>query len=110
MIQIQEEKKYYNQKDIVNEINQRVEYSSDELYKVLNTLEDVVKDKISDECDYVELKIFPGLIVTSKYIPCEQSKSNLVLDGSDLVLSLSVKFTDYFKRQIKKLHKDKKIS
>ena len=69
-----------------------------------------MKDKISDECDYVELKIFPGLIVTSKYIPYEQSKSNLVLDGSDLVLSLSVKFTDYFKRQIKKLHKDKKIS
>ena len=35
----------------------------------------MVKDKFSDSNNYVEIKLFPGLKVTSRFIPSEQSVS-----------------------------------
>lgn len=50
--------------------------SAHDVFKILDTLSDVVKDKISDT-DNAEIKIFPGLKVTSKCVPSEQYNSNL---------------------------------
>lgn len=74
--------------------------------KILNSLGNVVKDKFSDSDDYVEIKLFPGLKVTSKYIPLEQSKSNLDISNVDFVLSLNASFSDRFRNEVRNLHKE----
>ena len=74
--------------------------------KILNSLGNVVKDKFSDSDDYVEIKLFPGLKVTSKYIPPEQSKSNLDISNVDFVLSLNASFSDRFRNEVRNLHKE----
>ena len=66
----------------------------------------MVKDKFSDSDDYVEIKLFPGLKVTSKYIPPEQSKSNLDISNVDFVLSLNALFSDRFRKEVRNLHKE----
>lgn len=70
---------------------------------MLNALSDVVKDKFSDIND-MEIKIFPGLKVTSEHIPLEQFNTNLknVNMTSDSVLKVSAYFTDNFKKEIRK--------
>lgn len=102
-MKIQKNKVYYNQNDIEKEIHKKTGCSSSEIHTVINALGDVVKDKFSDMDSYVELKIFPGLKVISKYIQPEQSKSNLNLDNK-FVLSLSSVFTDDFRKKVKELH------
>lgn len=66
----------------------------------------MVKDKFSDSNNYVEIKLFPGLKVTSRYIPPEQSKSNLCnkIRKLDYVLNLSSNFTDDFRKKVRELH------
>ena len=80
--------------------------SIDEISKVLNSLGNVVKDKFSDSDDYVEIKLFPGLKVTSRYIPPEQSKSNLDISNLDFILSLNATFSDRFRKEIREKHKN----
>lgn len=80
--------------------------SIDDISKVLNSLGNVVKDKFSDSDDYVEIKLFPGLKVTSRYIPPEQSKSNLDISNVDFVLSLNASFSDRFRNEVRNLHKE----
>lgn len=103
---IQKEKKYYNQKDIIQEIHNRTGCSSNDISIILNTLGDVVKDKFSNSDNCVEIKLFPGLKVTSRYIPPEQSKSNLNISKYDFVLRLGAIFSDYFKKEIRNLHRN----
>ena len=64
----------------------------------------MVRDKFSDEDNFVELKIFPGLKVSSKYLFPEQSKSNLNMQNTEYVLSLSSIFTDDFRKKIRESH------
>ena len=83
--------------------------SIDEISKVLNSLGNVVKDKFSDKDKYVEIKLFPGLKVTSRYIPLEQSSLNLCNNGmitSDYLLYLNGEFSNRFKNEIKEQHKN----
>ena len=105
-INIKKKKKYYNQKNVISEIHNVTGCSIDEISKVLNSLGNVVKDKFSDSDDYVEIKLFPGLKVTSRYIPPEQSKSNLDISNLDFVLSLNATFSDRFRKEIREKHKN----
>lgn len=69
----------------------------------------MVKDKFSDKDKYVEIKLFPGLKVTSRYIPLEQSSLNLCNNGmitSDYLLYLNGEFSNRFKNEIKEQHKN----
>ena len=69
----------------------------------------MVKDKFSDKDKYVEIKLFPGLKVTSRYIPLEQSSLNLCNNGmitSDYLLYLDGEFSTSFKNEIKEQHKN----
>lgn len=102
-ITIQQTKKYYNQKEVAKEIHNRTGRSLIDILCILNSLGDVVKDKFSDGDEYVELKIFPGLKVTSRFIPREQSKSNLNLTH-DYILSISSIFTDDFRKKVREMH------
>ena len=104
MIIIQEEKKYYNQNEIVKEINLKTGCSLIDIYKITNALGDVVKDKFSDKNDYVELKLFPGLKVTSRYIPSEQSVSKRLNINSNYSIFMSAVFTDDFRKKVRELH------
>lgn len=74
---------------------------------ILNSLGDVIKEKFSDKENFVEIKIFPGLKVSSRYIPLDQSRSNLHINNAANVLSISSTFTDNFRKKIRDLH-DKK--
>ena len=107
-IDIQEEKEkiYYNQKNIIDEIHKDTGCSIYEISKVLNSLGNVVKDKFSDSDDYVEIKIFPGLKVTSKYIPSEQTVSKRLNIDSEESLFLSAYFTDDFRKKVRQQHED----
>ena len=71
--------------------------SIDEISKVLNSLGNVVKDKFSDSDDYVEIKLFPGLKVTSRFIPSEQTVSKRLNIDSEESLFLTASFTDDFR-------------
>lgn len=104
MIIIQEEKKYYNQNEIIKEINQKTGCSLTDIYKITNALGDVVKDKFSDKDNYVELKLFPGLKVTSRYIPSEQSVSKRLNINSNYSIFMSAVFTDDFRKKVRELH------
>ena len=69
----------------------------------------MVKDKFSDKDKYVEIKLFPGLKVTSRYIPLEQSSLNLCNNGmitSDYLLYLDGEFSNRFKNENKEKHKN----
>ena len=69
----------------------------------------MVKDKFSDMDNYVEIKLFPGLKVTSRYIPPEQFTSNLGIPNMDSVLMLNAEFSKNFKNKIKEQHNTDKI-
>ena len=104
VIIIQEKKKYYNQNEIVKEINLKTGCSLTDIYKITNALGDVVKDKFSDKDNYVELKLFPGLKVTSRYIPSEQSVSKRLNINSNYSIFMSAVFTDDFRKKVRELH------
>ena len=110
-IDIQEEKEkiYYNQKYVIDEIHKDTGCSIRDINNILSSLRNVVKDKFSDKDKYVEIKLFPGLKVTSRYIPLEQSSLNLCHNGmitSDYLLYLDGEFSNRFKNEIKEKHKN----
>ena len=88
---------------MIDEIHNRTGCSTNDVSRILNSLGDVVKDKFSDRDDYVEIKLFSGLKVTSRYIPPEESKSNLDISKSNFILSLNATFSDYFRKEIRTL-------
>lgn len=61
-------------------------------------------DKFSDKDDYVEIKLFPGLKISSQYILPEQSKSNLDISNLNFILRLNAIFSDRFKKNVRILH------
>lgn len=98
---IQEEKVYYNQKSIISEIHNRTNCSIYEISLILNSLENIVKDKFASNKDYVEIKLFPGLKLISKQVPQQQFKSNLGILNTSPVLILCAEFSRSFKDKIK---------
>lgn len=67
--------------------------------------------KFSNVYDCVEIKLFSGLKISSKYIPLKESKSNLCKSGninSDTLLHLNAKFSKDFRNKINRLHKENK--
>ncbi len=86
-------------------------FSNNDIIKILSSLGDVVKDKFSDQNKFVEIKLFPGLKVSSKYLSPEQSKSNLTsnITNVDYVLNLSSTFTDDFRKKVRELHNEHKL-
>ena len=66
----------------------------------------MVKDKFSDSNNYVEIKLFPGLKVTSRFIPSEQTVSKRLNIDSEESLFLTASFTDDFRKKIRQQHKD----
>lgn len=102
---IQENKKYYNQNDIADAIRQKTGCSNNDILRVLNSLGDVVKEKFSDMDNWVEIKLFPGLKVTSKYIPSDQSVSKRLNIDSNYSIFMSAIFTDDFRKKVRELHK-----
>ena len=97
-------RKYYNQKDVIEEIHNDTGCSIRNVTNVLTSLRNVVKDKLGDLDAEVEVKLFPGLSVTSKRIPLEQTKHKSVNENvadSTYLLSVRGKISDRFKREIK---------
>lgn len=101
---MQIEKKYYNQKDVVNAISLKTGGSRGDILRILNSLGDVVKEKFGGEDSFVEIKLFPGLKVTSKYVPSEQSVSSRLKIQSGYSIFMSAAFTDDFRKKVKALH------
>lgn len=54
--------------------------------------------------DYIELKLFPGLKVTSKYVASEQTVSKRLNIKSGYSIFMSAIFTDNFRKKVRELH------
>lgn len=104
-ITIQQEKKYYNQKDIISEIHNQTNCSTNDITRILNSLSNIIKEKFSNVDDYIEIKLFPGLKVTSKYVSSNNSVSKRLNIKSDYSIFMSAIFTDDFRKKIRELHK-----
>lgn len=65
----------------------------------------VIKEKFSNVDDYVEIKLFPGLKVTSKYVSSSNSVSKRLNVKSDYSIFMSAIFTDDFRKKVRELHK-----
>lgn len=92
---------------MIDKIHKDTGYSIRDISNILNSLRNVVKDKFSDRDKNVEIKLFSGLKVTSRYIPLEQSNLNLCNNGtitSDYLLYLNGEFSNRFKNEIKEIH------
>lgn len=104
-------KTYYNQRDIINEIQEETGYSFYEIERVLSTLEFFIQEKLIDNDNNIEIKVFPGFKIKSQVVSANQYNSNLCKNGiinSDYILKLSAYFTDAFKRKIHKQIRDKR--
>lgn len=64
----------------------------------------MVKDKFSDKDNFVEIKLFPGLKVTSRFIPSEQSVSKRLNIESNYSVFMSATFTDDFRKKVRESH------
>lgn len=99
---IQTTKKYINQSSIADAIREKTGCSHTEVTKILNSLGEVVIEKFSGAEDSVELKIFPGLKVSSKHIPSAQSVSRRLGIESDFSIFMSAVFTDDFRKKVRR--------
>ena len=100
-------KTYYNETHLIDQRHQDTGCSMRDIRNILNSLHDVVRDRLGDVDNHVEIKLFPGLKIISRYIPVKQSSLNLCKNGiiqSDYLLYLDGKFSNRFKNEIKKLH------
>ena len=79
-------------------------YPINNIAKILNSVGDIIKDKFSSTDNSVEIKLFPGLKVTSKYIPSDQSVSKHLNIKSDYSIFMSAIFTDDFRKKVRELH------
>ncbi len=101
---MQETKKCYSQKEIINIISRDTGCSIRDTTRILNSLCCVVKDKFSDNDHAVELKLFPGLKVAARYVPTSQSNLSDYIQSGDM-LFLSAEFSRRFKDSVRELHK-----
>ncbi len=104
MILIQESKKVYTQNEIMKEIHFKTGCPLTDISKTINALGEVVKDKFSNKDNYVELRLFPGLKVTSKCVPTEQSVSKRINASSDYSIFMSAIFTDDFRKKVRAMY------
>ena len=85
-------KTYYNQRDIINEIQEETGYSFYEIERVLSTLEFFIQEKLIDNDNNIEIKVFPGFKIKSQVVSANQYNSNLCKNGiinSDYILKLN---------------------
>lgn len=101
---IQYRKRYYNQNEIEKEIHAKTKYQIGDIHNIINALGDVVKEKFSEGLPFVELKLFPGLKVNSKYVSSENSVSKNLNINSQYSIFMSSVFTDDFRKKVRELH------
>lgn len=85
----------------------RTGYNYNDIIKILNSLGEVVKNKIGNSNGFTEIKLFPGLKIISEFLPEEQYNSNLGIVNISSILKLKAEFSKNFKRDIKEIHKSK---
>ena len=89
------------------EIQNITGYPISEINQIIYSLGDVIKDKIGNGESNVEIKVFPGLKILSRYLLPSESKSNLPNDNIDYVLNITSNFTDDFRKKIRNIHNSK---
>ena len=98
MIYIKNKSNYYNQNYLIENICKDTGYSTDEISKILKSLENSVINTLSKhDC---EIKLFPGLTIKSKRTLSEFT-SNLGINNKNYILILNAHFSKYFKQKIK---------
>lgn len=96
-------KEYYNQDIIISEIAKRTNYSKHEIYDVLNTLPDIIAEKLLTTKEHTEIKVIPGLKILCKYRSKNQVKNvykNITNKEPHDKLIISAKFTDDYKNKV----------
>ena len=99
--------KYFNQAEIINSVHEYTGFPKEDIKQILDSLNIVVRDKISDG-KRTKLKLFAGLTISSEFIPREEFNINLRENiNSDTILSLSADFTKRFKQDVKNRYQKK---
>lgn len=92
---------------LAQRISGKLDCSTSDVMNYLYTLGDTVKDIVSDG-NYNEIKIFPGLKVTSRFIPIEQSKANNIKNqNTNYSISISPKISDDFRDKVRQCYENK---
>ena len=99
-------KKYYNQDSVIRQVMERTNYPYKEIYSIMNTVGDVIVDTFVQD-ENVEIKLFPGLKLNSRYIQTDQTVSKNLDINSKYSLFMSATLSDYFKKKVRKIHNKK---
>ena len=95
-IDIQEEKIYYNQKNIIDEIHKDTGCSIYEISKVLNSLGNVVKDKFSDSDDYVDGQMYEKMLSVAEEYSCDVVMCDCVKEFSERIFCCTLQYVRIF--------------
>lgn len=96
-------KKFLNQNDIAEKIHCKTSYATEDIQNILNSFKDVLLEELSQE-ENVMLKPFSGFQINAKYVSTDQSVAKHLGIKSNSSLFLSAKFTDNFRKKIRKFH------
>ena len=91
-------------------LHEKTDYSANAISDILNALGNIVKENFDNCNGTVEIKIFPGLKLTSKCIPSDQSVSKRLKIESGYSIFMSAIFTDDFRKKVRKLHNKSALS
>ena len=91
---------------------ERTNYPYKEIYSIMNTVGDVIVDTFVQD-ENVEIKLFPGLKLNSRYILkdfgliCKLNSSSSLDINSKYSFFMSATLSDYFKKKVRKIHNKK---
>lgn len=93
---------------MIDTVSDETGFSKTCVSEILNGIRNVVLEKFGNSYDCVEIKLFPGLKISSKYISSKDSKLSLCKSGnikSDTLLYLNSDFSKNFKNEIYDIHR-----
>lgn len=99
---------YYSQNDLVRELARELEIPIYRAKEILVTLFEIILDRLSD-ADKVEIRLYSGLNIVSKFISTENLNLSNVNTDKDKMVKLSLKSSRELKRLLYEMNKDKEL-
>lgn len=87
---------------MIDFISQDSGYSRDDVSQMLDSLGNVIKDKLSDDYDEIHMSIKPGLCIDANYITVEDNQKYKT--DLDYILKIKCSLSKRTKMDIKHLH------
>lgn len=101
--------KRYSSDQIISMVSELTDYQQENVEEIFVALEEIVVDLLLSASEFsdIEIKIIPGISVSSSYIPAHDKR---MPDGSIKQVKNSIRFkakvTDYFTRKKRKYYEN----